>query len=119
MKRADAICSAYRTQTAPLPRPRSYGAIVEWGKRTLPIYAAALRKLGELEPPAADERAVRAWLAADRTVQRAIRDLVTAAQKRDFPSVSAAASRAELAGSEARRAAVSIGFETCGAFSAR
>lgn len=83
------------------------------------MYAAALKKLRELQPPSDDERAVRAWLAADRKVQRAMRDLMTAAQKRDYPSVTAAASRAQLAGSEARRAATAIGFEVCGSFSAR
>ena len=119
MKRADAVCSAYRAQTAPLATPRSYSAIEKWGKRTLPVYAAALKKLEELQPPAADEKAARTWLAADRKVQRAIQDLVTAAQKRDFPSVTAAASRAQLAGSEARQAATALGFAVCGAFSAR
>lgn len=119
VKRADAICSAYRTQAAPLASPRSYGAIVAWGQKTLPVYAAALQQLEGLQPPAEDAKAVRAWLAADRRVQRALRDLVTGAQKRDFPSVNAAASRAQLAGSQARRAATTLGFSVCGTFSAR
>jgi hypothetical protein len=57
---------------------------------------------------------VRAWLAADRQVERAIRELVAAAQKRDFATVDAAASRAQLAGSESRRAAQELGLEVCG-----
>jgi ferric-dicitrate binding protein FerR (iron transport regulator) len=77
-----------------------------------------LQKLEKLEPPAADADAVRAWLAADRKVEDAVRDLVAAAQKRDFPSVSAAASRAQLAGSESRSAATSLGMQVCGAFAA-
>jgi hypothetical protein len=116
VKRADAVCSAYRAQTKPMVTPRSYGAVVEWGKQTLPVYAAALEKLDDLKPPQADEAAVRAWLAADRKVLKATRDLVAAAQKRDFPSLTAAASRAQLTGSEARRAATPIGFKVCGAF---
>jgi hypothetical protein len=88
---------------------------VRWGQQTLPIYAAALRKLDALQPPAADEDAVRAWLAADRKVQRAVRDLVAGAQKRDFPSVSEAASRAQLAGSESRSQATALGLQVCGA----
>lgn len=83
------------------------------------MYAAALRQLETLQPPAEDAKAVRAWLAADGRVQRAVRDLVAAAQKRDFPSVNAAASRAQLAGSEARQAAAAIGLQVCGNFSAR
>jgi len=114
VKQADAVCTAYRTQTPALTRPRSYDAIVRWGNRTLPLYAGALRKLDALKPPASDEQQVRAWLAADRSVQRAVRDLVVAARKRDFATVSAAASRAQLAGSESRAAAQALGLQVCG-----
>jgi hypothetical protein len=98
--------------------PRSYNAIVSWGRQTLPIYAAALDRLEKLQPPAADEDAVHAWLAADRQVQKAVRDLVAAAQKRDFPSVGDAASRAQIAGSASRSEATSLGMQVCGAFAA-
>jgi hypothetical protein len=116
VKRADAICSAYHAQTKPIVTPRSYDAIVAWGRATLPIYAAALQKLEKLQPPASDETAVRSWLAADRKVEGAVRDLVAAAEKRDYPSVSDAASRAQLAGSESRSAATSLGMQVCGSF---
>ena len=114
MKRADAVCDAYRSQTPALLRPRSYDAIVRWGSKTLPLYAGALRKLDGLKAPAADEQQVRTWLAADRRVERALRALVAAAQSRDFASVSAAASRAQLAGSQSRAAAQALGLEVCG-----
>jgi len=114
VKHADAICSAYRAQTPPLAKPRSYDAILSWGAKTLPLYAGALRKLSALQPPQADFAQVQTWLAADRKVERAVRDLVTAAQKRDFASVSSAASRAQLAGSESRRAAQALGLQVCG-----
>jgi hypothetical protein len=117
VKKADAICSAYEAQTPPLAKPRSYDAIVRWGSKTLPLYAGALRKLAALQPPADDEAGARAWLAADRKVQRAVHDLVAAAQKRDFGSVSAAASRAQLAGSQSRQAALALGLEVCGTVS--
>jgi hypothetical protein len=114
VKRADAICKAYQAQVPPLATPRSYDAVVRWGSKTLPLYAGALRKLDGLEAASADEQQVRAWLAADRRVERAIRDLVVAAQKRDFASVSAAASRAQLAGSQSRAAAQALGLQVCG-----
>jgi hypothetical protein len=113
---ADAVCSAYLSQTKPIVTPRSYDAIIAWGRQTLPLYAAALKKLRDLEPPHADEQAVGTWLAADRNVQRAVRDLVAAAQRRDFPSVTEAASRAQLAGSASRRAATGLGLRVCGTF---
>ena len=116
VKKADAVCSAYRSQTPPLVSPRSYDAVVAWGRRMLPLYAAALDKLRSLQPPHADEQAVHNWLAADERVQGATRDLVVAAQKRDYPSLSAAASRAQLAGSESRQAATAIGLQVCGTF---
>jgi hypothetical protein len=114
VKRADAVCSAYHAQTKPIVTPRSYDAIVSWGRQTLPIYAAALAKLEKLRPPAADEDAVRAWLAADRKVERAARELVAGAEKRDFPTVTAAASRGQLAGSESRSEATALGMHVCG-----
>jgi hypothetical protein len=119
VKRADAVCSAYRTQTKPVVTPRSYDAIVRWGKETLPIYAAALRRLSALEPPAADAAEAQAWLAADRKVQKATRDLVAAAQRREYPSVTAAAARAQLAGSASRAAASTLGLQVCGSLSGR
>jgi hypothetical protein len=114
VKHADAICSAYRTQAPPLARPRSYDAIVKWGAKTLPLYAGALRKLSALKVPKADAAQAQAWLSADRKVQLAVRDLVAAAQKRDFAAVSAAASRAQLVGSDSRRAAQALGLQVCG-----
>jgi hypothetical protein len=96
--------------------PRSYDAIVAWGKSTLPVYAAALRKLRELEPPASDAAGAKRWLDADVRVQEATRDLIAAAQRRDFDAVTAAASRAQLAGNESRRAAIALGLQVCGAF---
>ena len=118
VEHADAVCSAYLSQTKPIVTPRSYDAIVAWGRQTLPLYAAALQKLRDLQPPQADEQAVGIWLAADRNVQRAVRDLVAAAERRDFPSVNEAASRAQLAGSASRRAATGLGLRVCGTFAA-
>jgi hypothetical protein len=114
VKKADAVCTAYRSQTPVLARPRSYDAIVAWGAKTLPLYAGALRRLEALQPPTADEQQVHVWLAADKRVQRAVRDLVAAAEKRDFDSVSAAASRAQLAGTQSRAAATALGLQVCG-----
>ena len=59
---------------------------------------------------------MQAWLAADRKVEQAVRDLVVGAEKRDFPSVSEAASRAQLAGSQSRSEATSLGMQVCGSF---
>ena len=97
-----------------LTSPRSYDAIVRWGAKTLPLYAGALKDLRRLRPPSDDEQLVRAWLQADGQVQDAVRDLVAAAQKRDFATVSSAASRAQLAGSESRQAALQLGLQVCG-----
>jgi hypothetical protein len=113
VKRADAVCSAYTSQTKGLAQPRSYTKIVQYVGKTLPIYEAALRKLEALKPPSSDAKAVKAWLAADRRVARAIRNLGDAAERRDFPSVTAAASAAELAGSQSRQAAAALGMQVC------
>lgn len=116
VKHADAVCSAYQSETRPMLTPRSYDAIVAWGKKTLPIYAAALMKLRALEPPSSDEASVRTWLAADANVQTAVRDLIAAAERRDYPSVTSAASRAQLAGNQSRQAATTLGMKVCGTF---
>jgi hypothetical protein len=99
--------------------PRSYTAIERYVDGTLPLYEAALQKLSALEPPSADKQAVQAWLAADRRVARAVRALGIAARQRNFPAVSAAASRAQLAASESRQAAVGLGMHVCGTLAAR
>jgi hypothetical protein len=113
VKRADAVCTAYRSRTKPIVTPRSYTQIERYVDKTLPLYEAALRKLEALKPPASDQAAVRRWLAADRGVARAVRALGEGARRRDFPSVSSAAARAELTGSQARRAAAALGMRVC------
>jgi len=107
------VCSAYASQTKELPQPRSYTRIVQYVNRTLPVYEAALRKLEALKPPSSNASAVKAWLAADRRVGKAIRNLGEAARRRDFPSVTAAASEAQLAGSQSRQAAAALGMHVC------
>lgn len=78
-----------------------------------------MQKLNDLRPPTADEQAAQTWLAADHRVAKAVRDLGLAARRRDFPSVTAAASRAELAGNESRRAATGLGMHVCARLSDR
>jgi len=120
VKRADAVCSAYNARVKPrVITPRSYDAIERYVSETLPLYTAALQKLSALKPPSSDAQAVRAWLAADRRVARAVRALGVAAQQRNFPAVGAAASRAQLAASESRQAAATLGMHVCGTFAAQ
>ena len=113
MKQADAICSAYTASTRPIINPRTYRQVEAYVRKTLPLYEAALRKLEALEPPKHDAAAVRAWLAADRRVAIALHDLGDAAQRRDFPSVTEAASRVQLAGSQSRRTAAALDMRVC------
>jgi hypothetical protein len=94
-------------------QPRSYDQIVKYVAKTLPLYEAALRRLEALKPPSTDAQAVRTWLAADRRVAKAVHDLGDAAQRRDFPSVAAAASQAQLSGNASREAAAGLGMTVC------
>ena len=113
MKRADAICSAYRGSTQRLAHPHSYDEVLAYVRKTLPVYEAALRKLEQLEPPKEDEPAVRAWLAADRRIVKAQQKLADAALRRDFPDVVAAANEVQEAGVDARDAAADLGLQVC------
>jgi hypothetical protein len=119
VKRADAVCTAYNDATDSKKRPRTYKQIVAFVHTTLPLYQAALDRLAQLKPPSSDEEAFTAWLAADRRVARAIRELGSAAERRDYPSVNVAYSKAELASSAAQRAAGGLGMSVCGRLSGR
>jgi hypothetical protein len=112
--RADAVCTAYNDATKSTKRPRTYKEIVGYVHTTLPLYQAAIDKLGELKPPSADDGAVRSWLAADRRAGRAIRELGDAAERRDYSAVNVAYSKAELASGAAQRAAGGLGMSVCG-----
>ena len=107
------MCSAYRSQTKAQLRPRTYTQIVAYVDATLPLYEEALRKLEALKPPSKDAATVKAWLAADRRVAKATRDLAVGAERRDFPAVTAAASGVALAGSDSRQAAAALGMHVC------
>ena len=114
MRRADAVCAAYATRVRPAARPRTYDAIVAYVKRTLPYYEAGLRKLEALRPPAHDAADVRSWLDDDRRVAAALRALGVAAERRDYPSVRAAAARIDAAGRDGSRTAARLGLAVCG-----
>jgi len=113
VKRADAVCSAYRGAAPPLAHPRSYAQVLAYVKKTLPLYAAAVRKLEQLEPPEDDQPAVRGWLAADRRILKAQQQLAAAAERRDFPDVVAAANAIQEAGVDARHAAADLDMQVC------
>jgi hypothetical protein len=113
VKRADAICAAFAGTSKPIARPRSYTEVAAYVRKTLPLYEAALRKLEALDPPPRDADGARRWLAADRRVARAFRRLGEAADRRDFPAVTAAVSEAQLAGDQSRRAAAALGTHVC------
>lgn len=113
VKRADAVCSAFRASTPVLARPRSYKDIVAYVRKTRPLYEAARLRLLALKPPAGDEAAVRTWLAADKQISVALDALGTAAMRRDFPAVTAAAGRVQAEGVTSRHAAAALGLQVC------
>jgi hypothetical protein len=112
-KRADAVCTAFRASTERIARPRTYGDIVAYVKKTRPMYEAARLKLSALKPPPKDEAAVRRWLAADKRISQALGDLGDAALRDDFPAVTAAANRIQAEGVESRHAAQDLGLTVC------
>ena len=119
MNQADAICAAYAAHARPLSRARTYEQVAAYVAKNLPLYAAALRRLEALKPPAQDRAAVAQWLEADRRVEAALRDLGNAALRHDFPSITADALRAESAGFASRQAAIALGLHVCGSVSGR
>jgi hypothetical protein len=113
VKHADAVCSAFRSSTQAIARPRTYKDIVAYVRKTRPLYEAARLKLVALKPPSKDDAAVRAWLAADKQISAALGDLGTAALRHDFPAVTAAAGRVQAEGVTSRRAAETLGLKVC------
>jgi hypothetical protein len=107
------VCTAYTKQTKGALRPRTYTQIAAYVDKTLPLYEAALHQLEALKPPSKDATAVQAWLASDRRVAKAVRNLGEGARRRDFPTVTAAAASAQLAGSQSRQAAAGLGMHVC------
>ena len=114
VKQADAICTAYRSDAKPLPRPQTYAAVVAYADHNLPLYEAALLKLEKLKPPSADQQAAKLWLAADKRIAAAVRDLGEAALRRDFPGVTAATAKLQVSALESSRNANTVGFHVCG-----
>jgi hypothetical protein len=113
VKRADAVCTAFRSSTERIARPRTYADIVAYVKKTRPMYEAARIRLSGLRPPSKDEPAVKRWLAADERISQALGDLGDAALRHDFPAVTAAANRIQAEGVESRHAAQDLGLSVC------
>lgn len=113
VERADAICAAYAAKVKLLTHPKSYDAVVAYVERTLPLYVAAVDKVEALKPPRRDEASVRAWLAADRKVQAALRTLRAAAMRHDLAATNEASNALQAASLAARQAAAGLGLETC------
>ena len=114
LKKADAICAAYRADAKPLPSPRTYAAVVAYADRNLPLYEAALRQLAKLRPPKADQATAKLWLAADRRIAEAVRALGEAALRRDFPGVTAATAKLQGSALQSSRNANALGLQVCG-----
>jgi hypothetical protein len=113
LARADAVCAAYRSAVARLPRPETFAQTAQLVDESLPLYESALRKLASLRPPPEEESATHAWLAADRRVIATMRALRAAAKRRDAPLLLAAASRVRAATSSSRAAAARLGLQIC------
>jgi hypothetical protein len=115
VRQADAVCSAYQAKVDLLAKPTSYDDVTAYVERTLPLYQAGLKRLAALKPPAADARAVTAWLAADRRVAVALRRLRAAAMRHDLPATTAAAAAVQDAGNRSLEAARTLGLKVCSA----
>ncbi|HZR94531.1 MAG TPA: hypothetical protein VFA56_02480 [Gaiellaceae bacterium] len=113
VKKADAVCTAYRGATAGVKPPRTYNGVVAYVRKTLPVYESALRRLEALKPPSRDADAVRRWLAADRRIVKAMRDLAVAGERRDYPAINVALAKIDLASSAARDASLGLGLHVC------
>jgi hypothetical protein len=113
VKRADAVCAAFRSKTQAMARPRTYKDILAYVRKTRPLYEAARLKLTALQPPAKDEPTVRAWLAADKQISASLDALGQAAIRHDFPAVTAAAGRVQAEGVTSRHAAEELGLQVC------
>lgn len=112
-QRADAVCAAYQGQVKLLTQPASYTAVISYVETTLPLYEAALKQLAALEPPAADEAPVQAWLASSRKVAVSLRSLRQAAMRHDLPGTNAAAAQVQATGAASRQAASALGLTAC------
>jgi hypothetical protein len=88
--------------------------VVAYAAHNLPIYEAALRQLEQLKPPDADAASSKLWLAADRRIAAAVRDLGEAALRRDFPGVTDATARLQVAALQSSRNANQLGLQVCG-----
>ena len=113
VRHADAICSAYDAKVELLARPTSYDQILAYVRTTLPLYVAALDKLKALKAPSDDETAVQDWLARDRQVVTAVKNLRAAAMRHDLASTNEASTALQAASLAARRAATALGMQTC------
>lgn len=113
VQHADAICAAYDAKVRLLTKPASYDAVVAYVATTLPLYVAALDKLEALEPPAADEDAVKAWLARDRQVTAALRTLRAAALRHDLAATNSASAAVQSASLAGRHDAAALGMSDC------
>ena len=113
VKRADAVCTAFRAAAGPIVRPTKYAEIVTYVNKTLPLYEAARRKLAALAPPSGDAAPVRTWLAADGRIAAALHDLGEAGLRRDFAGVSTAAATVQAEGVTSRHAAQALGLSVC------
>jgi hypothetical protein len=115
VRKADAVCSAYDARVNVLTRPTSYDDIISYVETTLPLYVAALDELRALQPPAADEAAVKAWLAANRKVEMAVKNLREAAMRHDPAATNDASAAVQAASLASRKAAAALGLKVCSA----
>jgi hypothetical protein len=81
-KRADTICQAYRLRVSSLT-PHTFTEVVAYVDQTLPVLEDGLRKLHRLSPPKDEAGLAAKWLATGDAEASALRDLKTAARRKD------------------------------------
>jgi hypothetical protein len=113
VKKADAICADYNKQTAKLPRPNSFDAIVAYAQELQKIAKDSVGKFKQLNPPD-DERAN--WKAFSRAGDRLIataKQLEQAGRKKDSAALGRVLNAARAHSDESHRIGAAMGTPDC------
>jgi hypothetical protein len=111
--KADAICRGVDAQRKKIPVPAAIPDIPAYVDRALPILDSAVSELRALQPPAALDEQVSAWLSAIGDERGALSDLRGAAAKNDVAKVRAIGSTSTGVAARARTQARAIGLVDC------
>jgi hypothetical protein len=113
--KADAICAKYNDKVSSLGNPQTLTELADVADNTVPVLQDAIRDLGKLNPPEAQEDTVADWLDSVEQLKKDLEEIGDQADKGSMKGVQAVVPKADQHNKRSNELATALGMRVCNA----